>query len=298
LQAVTKSATKSTNPSLVFNRNNINPGTVDRYIATLYNPLPDREIREVRITIPEGIIVTSASNFTLSGQVSLPRVGTIGSSNYLTWMSEEGSPADSLKCIISLMSDVYEHNTILYYEIKTADIYGNYYWESDGIYLFTDGSETSFLTLTSNYGTLFENQSQHLAVKCRQELMPDTLSYYSLEIYNNGMNMYSIPINLTYDPTPGIDTSKTSIRVYPNPFKDILTIDYYLPEDGKAEISVYNIKGQKVAQVHKTRDYAGQNILAWDGKGTSNKALPTGIYFIRLHTEIGQAKTIRCLLIK
>jgi hypothetical protein len=58
LQKVAKSNPKSTNPSMVFNRDSIFPGTVDRYIVTLYNPLPDRELREVRLHIPAGIIVT------------------------------------------------------------------------------------------------------------------------------------------------------------------------------------------------------------------------------------------------
>jgi hypothetical protein len=298
LQKVSKAVAKSTIPSLVFNRNNIIPGTVDRYIVTLYNPLPDREIREVRLTIPPGFIVTGASNFSLAGQPSLPRIGSIGSTDILTWMSEQGNPADSLKCVLSLMSDAYQHNTVLSYEINTIDIYENTYMDAGSIYLYTDGTESSFLTLTANSGILFEGESDHIAVKCRQELMPDTLSYYSLEIYNNGMNMHSIPVSVTYDPTPGLDTSKTSLRVYPNPFKDNLTIDYYLPEDGKAEISVYNIKGQKVLLLRNTRDYAGQNILSWNGKGKNSQSLPTGIYIIRLQTSAGKDKLTRCLLLK
>jgi hypothetical protein len=298
LQKVAKSNPKSTNPSMAFNRDSIFPGTVDRYIVTLYNPLPDRELREVRLHIPAGIIVTGASNFTMGGQPSMLRVGSIGSSEVLTWISVEGNPADSLRCVLSLMTGVNQHHTVLNYEILTAEPWDFFYWDTGSVYLYTDGSESSFLTLTAHSGTLFEGESDRLAVKCNQSLMPEPLPDYVLQIYNNGVNMHSIPVSVTYDPTPGFDTSKTSLRAYPNPFRDNLNIDFHLPEDGNAEITLYNIRGQKVQCLYDAPAYAGKNLLAWNGKAANNRVLPTGIYLIKLRTSIGKDRLIRCLLVK
>jgi hypothetical protein len=298
LQKTAKDDKNRDNIRLVFNRDNLVPGTIDSYIATLYNPLPDRSIREVRISIPAGIVVTAASNFTMAGQPSLQRTGSIGNCDVITWINAEGSPADSLRCVLSVMSDAYVHNTVLNYEIITAEPWDFFYWDNGSVYLYTDGCESSFLTLTAHSGTLFEKQSDRLAVKCIQSLMPEPLPDYVLQIYNNGVNVHSIPVSVTYDPTPGFDTSITSLRAYPNPFRDNLTIDYYLPQDGKAEITLYNIRGQKVQSLYDAPAYAGKNQLSWNGKLSQNRILPTGVYLIKLHTSAGKDRLTRCLLVK
>ena len=298
LRQINKQGFPKSEISLSFNRTDFTPGSSDTYLATLYNTLPGRELLGVRLFIPRGVIVTSSSNFTMGNQASIPRTGLNGSNRIITWMGNTGTEADSLRCVLSLMTDISLSGIALDYEITSKDEADNEYITTGTVTLQPSEPGTAFLTFTPGQGTLFECETDRFALTCNQSLLPDEIPGYSLEIFCNGINQLSIPVTVTYDPTPGFDTGKTSLRAYPNPFKDNLTIDYYLPEDGNAEISVYNIKGQKVLQLRKARDYAGKNLLAWNGKGTNAQSLPTGIYFIRLKSSVGQDKVIRCLLVK
>jgi len=69
---------------------------------------------------------------------------------------------------------------------------------------------------------------------------------------------------------------------YPNPFNPNTTISFSLPEEQKMELSIYNIKGQKVKQLINGQFTAGQHSMVWDGKDTNGKSVSTGIYFYRL----------------
>ncbi|MBN1327030.1 MAG: hypothetical protein JW996_03675, partial [Candidatus Cloacimonetes bacterium] len=65
---------------------------------------------------------------------------------------------------------------------------------------------------------------------------------------------------------------------YPNPFNPETTISYNLPMDGKVEIAVFNIKGQKVKQLVNNQFTAGQHSVIWNGTDSNEKAVSSGIY--------------------
>ncbi len=63
---------------------------------------------------------------------------------------------------------------------------------------------------------------------------------------------------------------------YPNPFNPSTNISFSLPEAGKAELTIYNITGQKVAGF--VGDYnAGRHNIEWDATD-----LASGVYFYKL----------------
>ncbi|MCF7920511.1 MAG: T9SS type A sorting domain-containing protein [Candidatus Cloacimonetes bacterium] len=76
---------------------------------------------------------------------------------------------------------------------------------------------------------------------------------------------------------------------YPNPFNPETTISYILPEKAPVEISVYNIKGQRVRELsiaggrRKTGD--GRRSVVWDGKDETGNQVGSGIYLVRLRVE-------------
>ena len=66
------------------------------------------------------------------------------------------------------------------------------------------------------------------------------------------------------------------------------TVSYLLPENGTARISVYNVSGQKVADLVNETLPAGLYTLQWFGKDEHGKMLPAGIYICSLTTDISQ----------
>ncbi len=85
---------------------------------------------------------------------------------------------------------------------------------------------------------------------------------------------------------------------YPNPFNPTTTLSFSLPNNSNVELSIYNIRGQKVKQLVSNQLPAGQHSVVWDGRGDDGKSVSSGIYFYKLKVN-GKDKSVRkCLLLK
>lgn len=82
------------------------------------------------------------------------------------------------------------------------------------------------------------------------------------------------------------------IQNYPNPFNARTVIQYLLPISGKVEIVIYNLAGQKVAEIIRGTQLAGKYQVAWDASSVAS-----GIYFAKIVTE-QYTSTARMLFIK
>jgi len=67
------------------------------------------------------------------------------------------------------------------------------------------------------------------------------------------------------------------LRTFPNPFKDIVTIDYNLTIPSLIKIAIYDALGRMIDTVHQGIQQAGTQRIIWQPK-----ELPTGIYFVSL----------------
>ncbi len=78
-------------------------------------------------------------------------------------------------------------------------------------------------------------------------------------------------------------------RSFPNPFRVGLptTLAYTLPQAGPAEAAVYDVGGRRVAILADGILEKGHGVLKWDGRATSGKLVPAGVYFVKLSTESG-----------
>jgi len=88
---------------------------------------------------------------------------------------------------------------------------------------------------------------------------------------------------------------------YPNPFNPTTTISFNLSSDQKAktELSIYNLKGQKVRKFNFSNENAGTNTYSviWNGDDDNGKPVSSGIYFYKLKTG-DFLQTKKMLLIK
>lgn len=90
-------------------------------------------------------------------------------------------------------------------------------------------------------------------------------------------------INAVYvddGPDSEIPQTATLEQNYPNPFNSSTIISYGLPETGHTVISVYNVLGQRVAQLVNEQRPAGFHEISFDASGLSS-----GLYFYRLQTS-------------
>ncbi len=68
--------------------------------------------------------------------------------------------------------------------------------------------------------------------------------------------------------------------IYPNPFNPSTTISFSLDMDAGVNISVFNIKGQKVRTLVSEKLDAGYHQVEWKGNDVQGKQASSGIYFV------------------
>ena len=113
---------------------------------------------------------------------------------------------------------------------------------------------------------------------------------------NDAENRFGITI--TPNTSVGIDDeldSPTKFALdqnYPNPFNPTTNIQYSVGEAGPVTITVYNVMGQKVAELLNTTKSAGSYQVSWNATGQAS-----GIYYYRLSAP-GQVLTRQMTLIK
>ena len=71
------------------------------------------------------------------------------------------------------------------------------------------------------------------------------------------------------------------LSAYPNPFNSELQIEYDLPRAGDLQLAVFNVLGQKVAELENGLQNAGVHQAVWSPNEGS------GIYFVQMKTEDG-----------
>ncbi len=72
---------------------------------------------------------------------------------------------------------------------------------------------------------------------------------------------------------------------YPNPFNSTTAIQYYLPKSQKINLTVFNIKGQKVTTLYDGLQESGIYQVIWNGLDYRDNQVPSGIYIFSFHAE-------------
>lgn len=97
--------------------------------------------------------------------------------------------------------------------------------------------------------------------------------------------------NFLINPTPPVDiysaavATKTPLEVYPTPFTNNLTINFYLANNNKkASVDVYSITGVKMKNLlNENKPMSGRRSIQWN-----SNPLPAGTYLIVLTTDAGK----------
>lgn len=99
-------------------------------------------------------------------------------------------------------------------------------------------------------------------------------------LYDQRDGYYHILVGKSDNPVivPQVSMSQN----YPNPFNPETTISYYVPKEARVELTIYNIRGQKVKNLFSGVVNPGQQKIVWDGKDNHNQRTASGIYLYQL----------------
>ncbi|MCB0582526.1 MAG: T9SS type A sorting domain-containing protein, partial [Phaeodactylibacter sp.] len=98
-----------------------------------------------------------------------------------------------------------------------------------------------------------------------------------------------VPAFMPANPGPAAGQAEAALQLdaNPNPFREEVTIRFYLPEAGPAALEAFNLNGQRVTTLHSGYLDAGFQRFSWNGSGEGGQRLSGGVYLIRLQAESG-----------
>ncbi len=105
-------------------------------------------------------------------------------------------------------------------------------------------------------------------------------------IYNNVHSLDNIIQNIA------------KISNYPNPFNPSTTIEFSIRKNSLVELSIYNIKGQKIKNLAKNEYTKGSHSIIWNGDDNNGKSVSSGLYFYSLKVNGKTEAVKKCFLLK
>ena len=133
------------------------------------------------------------------------------------------------------------------------------------------------------------NSSQPKAyIYTDQEVTQSGTYYYWLQANDMDGTIYILSfVSIEYNSAPGGTTPSIPLvtelnNVYPNPFNPQLFIPFSLANKSEVKIIIYNTRGQVVKDFALGEKNAGNYRIEWDGTDNDGKAVPNGIYCIRM----------------
>ncbi|MFB3910345.1 MAG: S8 family serine peptidase [Candidatus Eisenbacteria bacterium] len=71
----------------------------------------------------------------------------------------------------------------------------------------------------------------------------------------------------------------------PNPMRAAADVRYAIPRNGDVEISIFDAAGRRVRSLWNGWQMAGGHTIGWDGKDDLGRAVPGGVYFVRISSD-------------
>ena len=107
------------------------------------------------------------------------------------------------------------------------------------------------------------------------------------------------PDNYTFSDNDVISLNKSKIIANnPNPFNPETTISFVLKQDRQTELTIYNLKGEKVKTLINEHLQKGLHQVTWKGMDKNNKPVGSGLYIMVLQSDGKLISTHKALLLK
>jgi hypothetical protein len=121
--------------------------------------------------------------------------------------------------------------------------------------------------------------------------------YYNQILVNNLQPGYIVLLPVTSN-EDGIAVPETRFSAGPNPFNSMTNLSLKIAKANQAtRIDIYNLKGQLVKSLFDAELKGNQLDLQWNGSDNQNKAVPAGMYLIKMKSG-DYSQTIKLIKMK
>jgi hypothetical protein len=244
-------------------------------------------IKDLWIVFPAGVLVNSSTNLIGGSGGAIPTDNVTGDGVTIHW-GGAGYMANGQTATANVnvsISSGFAGDITLPWTIH-GDEWGQPPHTIEGVIGIPSlGEPLTWLTLSSVSGVLGAQQTHTIQVVFNTADMDFGTYTANLVIQHNAGENVIIPVTLTVGEVSNDHVLLPSVTVlegnYPNPFNPSTTIKFDLHKNSHVELTVYNLKGQKVTTLVNNGLNAGHHNIFWDGKDYSNRQISSGIYLYR-----------------
>jgi hypothetical protein len=87
------------------------------------------------------------------------------------------------------------------------------------------------------------------------------------------------------------------VKIFPNPFFEFTSLSFSLSQSSYVELSIFNVRGQKIKTLLADSRSRGSYSVYWDGCDENGQMVPSGIYVYRFSTNY-MSESGRLILVK
>ncbi len=194
-----------------------------------------------------------------------------------------------------------EYQVVLNWEVTGEQMYGknlynhNYFAEARD-----EGSITFFLCDSGNYAgyasadSFFAYEIHRDAGSGDVEFIYNTIDDWYAVVTNEehlvNKQIVSVTADLYYREATAVAGGDAPARVAlegnrPNPFNPATTIRFTIPDEGRVDLTVYDVSGRLVKRLLSGTFPAGEKSAAWNGTDSNGNPVAAGVYFCRLEAD-------------
>jgi hypothetical protein len=110
----------------------------------------------------------------------------------------------------------------------------------------------------------------------------------------------SVPLHLLRDVSAVDDALPASFHfriLSPRPGTRRVALELSMPRSGPADVSLFDVRGRRVARLARGTLSAGTHTLHWDGTDEDGRRIVSGVYFARARTREG-ASSLRVVIVE
>jgi len=167
--------------------------------------------------------------------------------------------------------------------------------------LYSNDSRITVNNFYSTFGDIVAGatveSNQGYSIQISSEFTQDTTIYLPIAIstseeyhaWNDSMQVDIFVTDLS-DDDRRLPTTFALEQNYPNPFNPTTAIGYQLSALSQVELSIYNLLGQKVANLVSEKQAAGYHTVEWDASGFAS-----GVYYYQI--EAGEFHDVRKMIL-
>ena len=265
-------------------------------------------INQVKMDLPGGVKINGISDFTGGSLGDLVYQGNAGDSSTIIWqgISTGGTgviaSGETATAVISGYTDKpFTDDVFLVYSIRSDSAGGDARNLTGYIKLDNRSLPNTWLTLSRHEGSLFRGEIDTLFVKMDSRAISS--GYYNCRIIiKDGFNNNRIiPVSMhVTDANNNVirnDDGNLLITCYPNPFSQLVNIEYETQKTGQVQAWVFDIYGKRIKTLISETLPAGRYRLTWNRKNDNGDRVSSGIYYCTMQAG-DKVSTLKLILIR